>query len=669
LTYPLSDLLRKSYRADLAHRHVVAISQFHRIQASPGFRSAASYVADQLGTAGLDVTIRRYRADAKHDYWGQPGFLEWACEDATLQVLDENGRPSETLCDFSAIATSLIQRSIPAEGDFEVVAPRGKGGTDPGDYEGLDVAGRLVLTNRPAAQVHRVAVQQMGAAGILFDGMSMGGRSELDLPDARQYTSFWWAGATMPDGWGFVLSPRQGRQLRAQLTDGRPVRVRAAIHSRFYVGSFEVVDACIPGQVESNEEILLVSHLCHPRPGAHDNGSGAAALIETAATLARGIADGSLSQPKRGIRFLWPPEMTGTYAWCAEHEAEIQAGRWIAGLNLDMVGADQCQTGSTWQLIDVPLAAASFADHLLAWLREPFVEGQRATEVPFSAGSDHYILSDPTVGIATPMLLQWPDKFYHTSGDTPDRVSPESLGLSGALAAYYAYWLATAGHAEARWLGHWMATRFSTQIGRETAEAFDRLSAIPSRDRAQRSRHLAEHRRRITFRAERMRTALQTLVRLDPRIRGEIAEMSAGIDDVAERELRWIEAESDAAPSDRPAHDGQTPAAPAASEAAWWEEAKRLAPRRLFRGPVASSLAVEARAGELLPALWAMTEQGGDEFHDVTALAEYWADGSRSIAAIADLISLEMGKPPSDIPLRYFKLLAAAGLVELDEPG
>jgi len=79
-----------------------------------------------------------------------------------------------------------------------------------------------------------------------------------------------------------------------------------------------------------------------------------AALIEAAATLARLIAEGSLPQPKRGIRFLWPPEMTGTYAWCAEHEAEIQRGRWIAGLNLDMVGADQCQTGSIWELVDVP---------------------------------------------------------------------------------------------------------------------------------------------------------------------------------------------------------------------------------------------------------------------------------------------------------------------------
>jgi len=43
------------------------------------------------------------------------------------------------------------------------------------------------------------------------------------------------------------------------------------------------------------------------------------------------------------------------------------------------------------------------------------------------------------------MLIQWPDAYYHTSADTPDKVSPDSLGRNGALAAAYAYWLATPG--------------------------------------------------------------------------------------------------------------------------------------------------------------------------------------------------------------------------------
>jgi hypothetical protein len=692
LAFSLIDLLRQSYRADLAHRHVVAISQHHRIQGSPGFRAAASYVAEQVAAAGLRVVIRSYPADGEHSFWSAPGFLEWECQDATLQMLDGQGetpgragsapQSTETLCDFAAIPTSLIQRSISVEGDFEVVAPQGKGGSDPADYDGLDVAGRLVLTNQPMAQVHYWAVRQRGAEGILFDGMSMGGRSDLDLPDARQYTSFWWAGPTVPDCWGFVLSPRQGRRLRAQLERGQPVRVRAKIHSNFYAGSFEVVEALIPGQDERSEEILLVSHLCHPQPGAHDNGSGAAALIETATMLARLIGSGLLPRPKRGIRFLWPPEMTGTYAWCADQEVEIRRGRWIAGLNLDMTGADQCQTGSTWQLVGLPQAAASFTDHLLSWLREPLMDGQRHQETRFSAGSDHYILSDPTVGIPTPMLSQWPDKFYHTSADTPDKISPESLARSGVLASLYAFWLASAGCPEAQWLGHLMVTRFRAQAGRDAVDVVERLSA--SKDTPQKARLLAEYRGQSEFRTGRMIAALDSLARLDPGIDADIRALHTEVLETSYRELRWVESQvtPDLPDGTRVGHSGhavpgmvsrdQTSPEPqsADQEAAWRGEARRLVPRRASPGPVDAAMTLQAQGGELLPTLWAMMPSGqaGDDYHDLTALAQYWADGCRNIAEIADLVSLEVGRPASELLLNYFKLLAQAGLIELNEP-
>ena len=85
------------------------------------------------------------------------------------------------------------------------------------------------------------------------------------------------------------------------------------------------------------------------------------------------------------------------------------------------------QTGGQWELVSLPQAGASFADHLLSWLREPFLRGIRYTETAFSAGSDHYILSDPTVGIPSPMIIHWPDRFYHSSHDTPDKCDPRSL--------------------------------------------------------------------------------------------------------------------------------------------------------------------------------------------------------------------------------------------------
>ena len=50
------------------------------------------------------------------------------------------------------------------------------------------------------------------------------------------------------------------------------------------------------------------------------------------------------------------------------------------------------------------------------------------------------------------MLIQWPDRYYHSSLDTPDRVSPESLAFAAHTASTYAAFLASAGPEDLRWL-------------------------------------------------------------------------------------------------------------------------------------------------------------------------------------------------------------------------
>ena len=652
MPYAYTDLIRRAYRGDMAHRHVTAISQHHRIQASPGYRAAAEYVAAQLAAAGLEVAIRRFPADGRARFWTSPSFLEWEGEAASLSLLDAQGQPVELLCDFDAIATSLIQRSLPVEGEFDVVALPGKGGKDPADYAGVEVAGKVVLTNAAPSRVAELAIREHGAAGILFDGMAAGGRTELDLPDARQYTSFWFAGEVQPFGWGFVLSPRQGRALRASLAAGKPVRVQASIRSRFYAGTFEVVEAFIPGRPGANE-ILMVSHLCHPRPGANDNASGAAALLETAATLARLIGQGDLPAPRHGIRFIWVPEMTGTFAWLAAQEADVRSGRWLAGLNLDMVGADQCLTHGICEFVSLPAAGAAFADHLLNWLRQPFSDGIRSKEAPFASGSDHYILSDPSVGIPTPMINDWPDKFYHTSADTPDKVSPAALARSGALAAVYAYWLAAASPADAAWLGHLMASRFAAQAGQEAAAAVEKLAARQTE--AERSRVWADYRRLSAFRAERSDAALASLGRLGI----EPAALAAAQTRAAEA----VAAEDSYVRGLLSAEEAQS--TPTTEVAGWRTEAATLTPRRLAPGPIDVGMALQADSPALRPAYWQLYDEADAALHVGDALLQYWADGQHSVAEIADLVELETGQPMGEVALRYYKLLAEAGLVEM----
>ena len=106
---------------------------------------------------------------------------------------------------------------------------------------------------------------------------------------------------------------------------------------------------------------------------------------------------------------------------------------------------------------------------------------------------------------------------------------------------------------------------------------------------------------------------------------------------------------------------------PSAAEAAWRTAAETLVPRRPLPGPIDVALALQADHPELLPAYARLNDEAGAALHDGAALLQYWADGGHTIADIADRVELELGQPIGEVALRYFKLLAAAGLVVLKE--
>ena len=466
---------REAISGAAALQDLAGIIAHHRIQSSPGFRRAAHFCLERLRDAGVPAQVLSFPGDGVTRYWGHPTPQEWDAQAATLRLVapEEEAR---LLADYREDKISLIQRSLatPAGGvEAEVVVL--EDGEEEADYAGLDVRGRVVLTRGDVERVRELAVERHGAVGILFDGMreTPPVRPLLSL-EARQYTSFWWeaAGPTATRCFGFVLTPQQGEALRRlvkkEARQGRPVRVRAEVDASFYAGSVEVVEGFLAG--ETPEEVWLVAHLCHPQPSANDNASGAAVLLEVAGAIARMLSAGTLPRPRRGIRFLLVPEMTGTYAYLATHEEYLP--RVVAALNLDMVGEDQSRCGSTLNLTSTPLSTPSVSDDLLALIfQEVAAEGKgfmgvsdyalfRWVEAPFSGGSDHYILADPTVGIPCPMLLQWPDRFYHTSADTLDKVDPAMLGRVGVAAAAYLWWLATAGpRRPAGWDSPWSGGR------------------------------------------------------------------------------------------------------------------------------------------------------------------------------------------------------------------
>jgi hypothetical protein len=494
----------------------------------------------------------------------------------------------------------------------------------------------------------------------------------MDVPDALQYTSFWWTGQEKKC-FGFVLSPREGEKLRGLIKKRAqdrepPVKVRAKVVSRFYDGEIEVVSALIPG--ETSQEVVIVAHLCHPRPSANDNASGSAAALEIARTLQKLVDRGKLPPPQRGIRFLWVPEMTGTYAYLASHEGEIE--RMVAGLNLDMVGQNQELCGSSFLIECPPQALPSFAPYLLERLREELLGESSAfggtgnyalfrhAVIPFSGGSDHYILSDPSVGVPTPMIIQWPDKFYHTSQDTPDKVDPAMLSRVGSLAATYVYFLANAGREEATWLGYEMTARFKRDAVRFVQEKVTEAMHLSTDEADKLKETVSLLRKKIAYLIEREQQALASLKRLSPEIAVEGWQMEVA--EFANRESARGEEAIKALARGRDWAEQPEESKRELDE--WDEKAARMVPRRLYRGPVSLRPYLYQLGDEEREQRWQFLKAHKKGFA-LPDLAVYWADGKRSLLEIADLIELETGQRDVELLVEYFQMLGKLNLAEL----
>jgi len=656
--------LLKTVSGVAAKQLVADISRYHRIQASPEFRHSAEMIYETLLAWGLEAQLLSYPANESTRFWGMRMFQEWNAVAGTLRLVAPANK-ARTLADYREVSLSLIPRSAPFEGEVEVTMPKNKG-EEAQDYEGLDVTGKVVITSGQVMRVHKLAVEERGAVGIIFDGMRTlePVSPEWALPDAIQYTSFWWWN-TSRKCFGFALTPRKGQWLRQLVQDAsvdEPVRLHARVVSRLYDGTIENVTATIPGQTD--DEILLVSHLCHPTPCANDNASGAAVTMEVAHALHTLIEAGDLPRPLRTIRFLWMPEMTGTYAYLSTQVGEAGFSRMVAGLNLDMVGEDQEQCSSVMLIDSPPEASASFSVDLLERIREELFDdaqsfsqrGQlalfRYATVPFSGGSDHYIFADPSVGVPMPMLIQWPDRYYHTTADTLDKVSPETLRRSGLLAGIYVYWLATAGAREVEWLAREMTARFKRRIVTLLQEAV--TSRMGKKGEVDARANKLPWQQRMDYWIERQQRAFESLSRLqadfDPK------PWSRAITYFAANE--WT-AVKDLLQSDTDPEQSATNVQPLERD-----ETARRVPRRLFPGPIWEQTLLRYHAPELAERLYEWRNSHKELPRILPVLALFWANGGRSLAEIARQVELETGVSAPEYIADYFEILAKLEAIE-----
>ena len=459
IALPLAAEIKPDAREALAHiRQLCRPELAGRQSGTPGYRKAAEYVAGRMKAYGL------LPGGDSGTYFQEVPLKDWRgfVPPARLEIVSPARRafvPGRDQ-DFSVVygtGSGTLEADLAFAG-FGIATD--KPGWD--DYAGLPVKGRvvLVLSGAPASMDKETAkawtleakvkaALARGAAGLIE--MNLAGTGD-HAPAPRSAASLGKdvapkgfivlrAGAAFGDE-AFYAAGRSWRSPVSEIlrlgkprSSLLPTRVRMEAHFLQEDRTAPNVIGLWPGSdpVLKGEALVIGGHLDHLGlgltgrmfPGADDDASGVAVMLETARALrAAGF------QPARTLVFAaWAGEEMGTRGsrYFVDHPA-VPLDKTAVYLNLDMVGAggDDLSIGGMSEFAEFYELAKGFLDpDLKAALRDR----------PHYKGSDH--TSFQRKGVTTlslrtgkPLTERLDDDHpeYHRFGDLASEISLESLG-------------------------------------------------------------------------------------------------------------------------------------------------------------------------------------------------------------------------------------------------
>ena len=565
--HEVSSYIHRDLSGDRAKALTTEITQFHRSPGSSGYHAATNLVADWLRGYGFnDLTSTRYPLDGETPVGKGPLPLAWEPLGAVVRVLSP--APHEVV-NMTTTSSCLAWWSVatPPGGVTAELVDVGKGESD-ADYAGKDVAGKIVLISHSVgggsgsqgAWSHAAALaQKHGVSGILSDYIFYEvapHRTRASLPNAVQLLR-------LPNSmgkhniWACSITYPAAQRLRDLLRLG-PVTLHAEIDAHMYKGEGHNLLATIPGRELSEESVFFIAHTSAATCPCANCAAGPALMVEIARTLKSLIDSGEVRRPRRSIKFLFIIEGSGSTAYIAANPDEL--ARVKTAFCFDSVGHDQGKLKSVLLFYRNPDSLPSFINDYFQGVmdRAPKdgtwvfadrndISPVQFTQAPYTPWSDNHTWA--AYGVPAPLIMSWPDIYFHTQFLTADNTDPRVFRRCGIATALAAYEIADAGATEAVAIAHEVASRGSTRLMETASRAVQRVLDTHRALRATSDSKKIVNRaaRELDYYAKRDAACVEAALSLVPggataEQRAEIQSLGSGLTALAKQSITRIQA-------------------------------------------------------------------------------------------------------------------------------
>ena len=490
LSPAMIDTLVNEISGALSVANILEIAPYERNRTAEeyaGLYRESAYVQRKLKEFKLDdVDVKMFPMPQK----------QWDGEEGEFWVM----KPTRKLIvNYRDVAASLAVGSKSADVTAELIYT-GRG-DNKSDYAGKNIKGNIVLVSGPPMAAFDLAINEFGAAGIASFNNPTG--RPFDRPDQIAWNALGRGISIGEDKnpFAFNLSHRMGIELMERLEKGEKLTVRAKVKSTEYDTKMQVPTAIIKGDGSSDQEITIVAHLFEgvAKQGGMDNTSGSAMILEIARVWQKLINDGAVPRPRRTVRFLWVPEISGSAAYIRANPEETK--KMIAAIAIDMAGGDVSKSHNSLRLMTTPYSVATYLNdvhhqffdfvgetnrekvnnrRLFYGFQYPILDPKGSRDEFYYNIEKHYGASDHVVylGAGIPALLynNWPDVAYHTSEDSAANADPTQAKRAAFVALASSMVIANADGPGALGVAGMVSGYAGQRAGKELGNSLQELS-------------------------------------------------------------------------------------------------------------------------------------------------------------------------------------------------